>query len=856
MTQIQDAKKIKSRAFGLAGADAAQRLLEFGPNTLPEPRPLSFWQRLLKQFTSPLIYILLFALVFDAGQWYFEGAKGIPLEALVILLILALNAGLGVAQEYRSERALSRLKEMSAPQVWTLRDGSFGRIPSNELVPEDVVRLEAGDRVPADAKLLENESGLVNFTLDESVLTGESLPLEKAAGDEIFAGTLVLRGHALAQIVRTGSHSAMGKLAALLGRVHTGKTPLETRLDAFSGLVARWVLGIAVLIAVGGILTEGIEHASAVVLFAVALAVAAVPEGLPAVLTLTLALGVERMVRRRAVVRRLASVETLGSVTVIATDKTGTLTENRMRVRHLDTPDLERARLAMLLVNDADLETGIGDPLELGLLEYVLEHELLEDSTFNLNAIRGAYRRVAERPFDSAWKFMCVTVEKDGEQISFLKGAPEVLLERTHFTPADRTRWLEKAEEYATQGYRVLALATGRGEVENDLEFLGLVMLWDPPRAEVLGAIQSAIQAGVRVLMITGDHPATALVVAQQIGIRTERAVTGIELDALEPDEFERAVREVNAFARVTPEHKLRIVEALKLQGEIIAVTGDGVNDAPALKRADIGVAMGQRGSDVAREVADVVITDDNFATIIAALEEGRTIGENVRSFVRFMFGTNLAEVLVIALGATLSVVFGLRDGDGQRLVPLTATMILWINLLTDGLPALALAFDRHPEAMMHTHSGSSLLDRASMCFVRTVGALVAGIALCLLWVLPRFGFDYNATRSAVFHFMALSQLLLVFSARQVHIRPERNLLLIACSSLGVLVQVLVGTQPWAALALGAVPIPFDGWIVVFSAALLVWSVVELLTHFVPTQNNSRQPERNHSKITSGSRHR
>jgi P-type Ca2+ transporter type 2C len=239
MTQIQDAKKNKSRALGLTGADAAQRLLKFGPNTLPEPRPLSFWHRLLKQFTSPLIYILLFALVFDAGQWYFEGATGIPLEAIVILLILALNAGLGVAQEYRSERALTRLKEMSAPQVWTLRDGSFGRIPSSELVPEDVVRLEAGDRVPADAKLLENETGILNFTLDESVLTGESLPLEKAAGDEIFAGTLVVRGHALAQVMRTGSHSAMGKLAALLGSVQTGKTPLETRLNTFSGLVAK-----------------------------------------------------------------------------------------------------------------------------------------------------------------------------------------------------------------------------------------------------------------------------------------------------------------------------------------------------------------------------------------------------------------------------------------------------------------------------------------------------------------------------------------------------------------------------------------------------------------------------------------
>jgi Ca2+-transporting ATPase len=811
---------------GLETREAERRLIEFGPNALPEPRPPSLWRRVLRQFASPLIYVLLFALAFDAGHWFFEGANGAPLEALVILVILVANAVLGVVQEYRSEQALARLKALSVPQVWTLRDGVLERVPSRKLVPDDVVRLEAGDRVPADAVLLENGSGSTGVALDESLLTGESLPLEKEPGVEVFAGALVVRGHSLARVTRTGSRSAMGQLAALLGSVQAGKTPLETQMDAFGGLVARWVLVIAAVIALGGVLVEGVNRLAEVVMFAVALAVAAVPEGLPAVLTLTLALGVERMARRKAVVRRLAAVEALGSVTVIATDKTGTLTENLMRVRQLDAPNLERAQLAMILANDADLETGAGDPLERGLLEHV-QH-------LNPDAVRGAYRRVAERPFDSTWKFMRVTVEEDGERISFLKGAPEVLLERTRFTPSERAIWLEKAELYAAQGYRVLALAAGRGEAEHDLEFLGLAMLWDPPRSEVPGAIQSATEAGVRVLMITGDHPATALAVARQIGIPAERALTGAQLEALEPEAFTRAVREVNVFARVSPEHKLRIVDALKAHGETVAVTGDGVNDAPALKRADIGVAMGQRGSDVAREVADVVITDDNFATIVAALEEGRTIGENVRAFVRFMFGTNLAEVLVIAVGAMLSVALGLREGDGGTLLPLTAAMILWINLLTDGLPALALALDRHPDAMTRTHiGGSGLLDRASMRFVLLVGVLVACVALGLLWALPRLGFGYDAARSVVFHFVAVSQLLLVYAARRVHLTPERNPALFLLSSLGIALQVTVGVLPWAARGLGAVQIPPEGWAVVFGAALIVWVVVEVSNHMV-----------------------
>jgi P-type Ca2+ transporter type 2C len=826
-----------SAARGLEHSEASRRLLTVGENALPEPPSLPVWRRVLRQFASPLIYILLFALVFDAGVWYFEGAHGVPLESIVILVILALNATLGVVQEYRSEQALERLKALSAPQVWALRDGVFTRIPSRALVPDDIVRLEAGDRVPADGVLLAQEGSTLNLSVDESVLTGESLPLEKDVNAEVFAGTLVVRGHALARIVRTGSRSAMGQLATLLAQVQEGKTPLERRLDAFSGWVARGVLLIAAVIVIGGVLAEGFERAPQVVLFAVALAVAAVPEGLPAVLTLTLALGVERMARRKAIVRRLSAVEALGSVTVIATDKTGTLTENRMRVRALEASNPERALLAMIVANDADLETGAGDPLELGLLEYARE----TNTGLDIHATRASHPRVAERPFDSSWKFMRVTVEHAGERFSFLKGAPEVLLERTRSTDPQRNQWLERAERHAAQGYRVLALATGPGEAETDLELLGLALLWDPPRAEVGDAIRRSREAGVRVLMITGDHPATALAIARQIGIDADRAVTGAQLEALEGEEFAALVREVNVFARVLPEHKLRIVETLQTQGATVAVTGDGVNDAPALKRADIGVATGQRSSDVAREVADVVVTDDNFATIVTALEEGRTIGENVRAFVRFMFGTNLAEVLMIAIGAGLSVALGLRSADGQILLPLTAAMILWINLLTDGLPALALAFDRHPDALSAAHDRSSnLLDRASVRFVALVGVLNASVALGLLGALPRFGFDFDAARSAAFHFIAIAQLLLVFAARRLHLHPRRNHLLIAASGFGIGLQILIGSIPWSARGLGAVPIPLEVWAVVLGAALLVWGMVMLVIRAWSPRNHTR----------------
>jgi P-type Ca2+ transporter type 2C len=574
---------------GLSNEAAQARLRQYGPNALPERPLIPLWRRFARQFQSPLIYILLFALVADAAIWVSEGAAGAPVESIAIAVILLLNAGLGVYQESKSEAALARLKEMAAPMVWVMRDGRLRRLPSAELVPGDLARVEAGDRVPADGAMIEAEGVMI----DESVLTGESAPIDKELGDEVFSGTLLVRGKGYVEIGRTGEESAMGRLAVMIGGIEAERTPLERRLEKFGGQIARGVLALAVLIAAGGLLIDGLERIGHIFLFAVALAVAAVPEGLPAVLTLTLALGVERMAKRKAVVRRLSAVEALGSVTVIATDKTGTLTENRMFVRDLDSPDAERALRAMALANDADEKVGAGDPLELALLEYAARRGV------NLDLLRRERPRRSSLPFDSSYKFMRATVEESGALVSYLKGAPEVILQRSRLTIEERRNWGEKADGYAGDGFRVLALGHREGASDEEAEFLGLALLWDPPRAEVPDAIRRAQDAGIRVVMVTGDHPATALAVAHEVGIPPSRVLTGLELETMPAEALSEAVRETNIFARVAPEHKLRLVEALKRNGEIVAMTGDGVNDAPALKRSDVGVAMGERGSDV-----------------------------------------------------------------------------------------------------------------------------------------------------------------------------------------------------------------------------------------------------------------
>ncbi len=809
---------------GLSNAEALARLQQFGPNALPDKRPTPLWKRFLRQFRGPLIYILLFALAVDLAIWFSEGAGGIPAESIAIAAILLLNAGLGVFQESKSEAALQALKAMTAPLAWVMRDGSLRHLPGSELVPGDIVRIEAGDRVPADGRLTEAEGVM----LDESVLTGESLPVEKKSGDEVFSGTLFVRGKSYIEVSLTGEKSAMGRLAVMLGGIEAEPTPLERKLEKFGNQIAGVVFALVVLVAAGGLLVEGFGRLSHVLLFAVALAVAAVPEGLPAVLTLTLAQGVERMAKRKAVVRRLSAVEALGSVTVIATDKTGTLTENRMFVKDLDSPETSRALRTMTLANDADVAAGAGDPLELALLEYVHKQGGEPDR------LRGEFRRHSSHPFDSVDKFMRVTVNEGGGLVSYLKGAPEVILQRSRLTDAELGVWTEKADAYAHEGYRLLAMGARQGEGEEDLDFLGLVLLWDPPRPEVPEAIRRARDAGIHVMMITGDHPATALAVAHEVGIAPGRVLTGLEMEEMPPEALRQAVRETNIFARVAPEHKLRLVEALKHNGEIVAVTGDGVNDAPALKRSDVGVAMGERGSDVSREVADLVLMDDNFATIVVAIEEGRGIFENIQKFIRFLFSANLALVLMVVAGAIGSFWLGLQETGGGLLLPLTAIQLLWINVITNGLPAVALSFDRNNGVMQRgpRHPQAPLLDAVSLRFILTTGVMQALIGGLLLAILPGYGYSHPTVRSALFLYATVSQLFYAYPARRLNTAPGFNGVLHLAIGLGIGLQLLTVLLPGLRGLLGLEPLAAGLFTLVSGAVLLTWGAAEAYSRY------------------------
>jgi Ca2+-transporting ATPase len=754
--------------LGLTRAEARRLLQEVGPNALPPPERTGFFKRLLRQFQSALIYLLLFALVFDLAAWLYEGAERTPVEALAILGILVLNAVLGVLQEYRSERALDELKKLSAPHVFAYRDGALESIPAEEVVPGDALRLEAGDRVPADGIAHHAES----LNLDESLLTGESVPVDKGDGDELFSGTLITRGHVVMLVKRTGASCAVGKLAGTLSSIEAGKTPLEHRINQLGRKIAIYVAILSGALIVLGLAYEGLVHFSAVVMFAVALGVAIVPEGMPAVMTLVLAFGVQRMARRKAVVRRLSAVEALGSVTVIASDKTGTLTQNRIAVDRLETEHENEALLALCLANDADHSTEAGDPLEIGLLEYARAHGS------DVAALRNAHPRVSTRPFDSRWKYMRATViTPQGETRSYVKGALEVVLERCALTPEARARIQREADEAAKSGHKVLGIASGPGDTESELRFLGFVSLWDAPRPEAEAAVRAARNAGIKVAMITGDHPATARAIAERVGIRVTGILTGADLDQLSDAKLTSALSTTNVFARTLPEHKLRIVQALQANGEVVAMTGDGLNDAPALKKADIGVAMGERGSEVAREVSDVVLLDDNFATIVTAIEEGRGIYENLMSFVRFTFSSNVALMLLVLGGAVGSLFLGLRSPDGALLLPLTALQILWINFLGDGPAALALSVDRNQALLERPPRprDTPLLDRTAVKFILLDGVSKGVAGLALLMVLPRVGLSLAETATCVFVYELAAKLVSAYPARRIATPPRPN---------------------------------------------------------------------------------
>jgi len=811
---------MSSARDGLSPQEAERLLREHGPNELPQPRPDPVWLRFARQFRSPLIYVLVFAVVFDVGDWFYDRFEGWPVEGVVIAVVLLLNAGLGTLQELRSEEALAQLRTLTAPFAWALRGGRLVRVPGRTLVPGDLVRIEAGERLPADGLLVDGGGVMA----DESVLSGESVPVEKPVGAELHSGTLVVRGKGAFRVSRTGPSSAMGRIATSLGAIARERTPLERRLDVLGAQIARWIGGLAVLLIVLGLLTEGVGRLDEVVMFAVALAVAAIPEGMPAVVTLTLALGVQRMAKRNALVRRLTAVESLGSVTVIATDKTGTLTENRMSVREVAASDERGALTAMALANDADLAARAGDPLEIALLEHV------HAAGVDVAAEHRAHPRRDERPFDSAWRYMRVTVSEGAGLTSYVKGAPEAVLARSEL-PADvRADWASRAEQAAASGYRVLALARAEGSTDESWRWLGLVTLWDPPRAEVPSALRAAERAGIRVLVVTGDHPGTARAIAEAIGMRDIDVVTGAELEGMSEEALRATVRQANVFARVSPEHKLRLVEALQADGEIVAMTGDGVNDSPALKRADVGVAMGKRGSDVAREVADLVLLDDDFATIVGAVEEGRGIYENIQSFIRFTFSTNVALIALVVTGAAVAYAAGLHDTTGLLLVPLTALQLLWINFLGDGPPALALALDRSPGLMDRPPRPpqSGLLDAPSRWFIFVTGAFKGALGIVLLIALPLIGYGALVTRTMLFLYESVGKLVSVYPARWAARRRRINFALHGAVAFGVLVQALTVVVPGLRSFLGLEAIDARLVLVLAIAVFATWAAAAL----------------------------
>ena len=788
-----------ARPEGLSSEEARLRLERFGPNALPPAVRRGLWLDFIDQFRSPLIYVLLFALAFDLVAWLLEGANGLPVETVAIGLILLLNAALGMAQRGRAEQALERLKQLATPQVWTLRDGQLQRLPSPELVPGDVIRIAAGDRVPADGRSSEAQG----LSLDESVLTGESVPVDRGNDETLLAGTMVTRGGSWLTLERTGSDSAMGRLAGMLGGLKPERTPLEVRLDRFGTRVAQAVALLASALVVLGVVLEGPAHFGEVFLFAVALAVAAVPEGLPAVITTTLALGTERMARRKAVVRQLAAVEALGSVTIIATDKTGTLTENRMRVETVASPDPERITRAMVFANDSEADGASADPLEAALYDHIRSLGLHPET------LRADIPRLDGRPFDAAWRYMRATV-LDEQPTSYLKGAPEVLLTRCQLDPHERQIWLDRVAEYGRGGARTLAFAWAPGEREHDLTFLGLVAFRDPLRPEVADAVRQVQEAGVRVLMLTGDHPDTAWAIAARAGIEPGRALSGADLDTMDDEQLGAALETASVLARVLPGHKLRVVEALKRSGAVVAVTGDGVNDAPALKRSHVGVAMGERGSDVTREVGSLVLLDDNFATIVAAIEEGRNIYTNIGKILRFLFATNLAEVVVVTLGILLAASLGLRDETGALLLPITAAQILWINLVTDALPALALTLDRNRSVMQRTPRGieAPLLDRRALSFVVMAALLLSAPVLTTMYLGPAWGLSAAESRTTGFMILVLGQLALAYGARLTEgpqgFNPHLHGAIALCGGL----QLLVLISPPLRTLLGVTPLP------------------------------------------------
>ncbi|MFZ4657985.1 MAG: cation-translocating P-type ATPase [Caldilineaceae bacterium] len=829
---------------GLTTAEAQQRLAQSGPNQLEAEAATPVWRKFLAQFQDVLVILLLIAAAISVGVWFYERAEPLPYEGLVIFAIVLLNGLLGYVQEARAEKSVAALQAMTAAEATLLRDGQPQRTAAANLVPGDIILIEEGDTIPADGRLIST----VSLQTAEASLTGESLPVAKDTepiaetvevgnrSNMVFSGTAAAYGRGRAVITATGMQTEMGKIAGLLRQTQSEATPLQQELNRTGKRLGVIVLVIAVVMVATILLLENVREISDIIdvlILGVALAVAAVPEGLTAIVTAVLAIGMSRMAKRRALIRKLPAVETLGSATVIASDKTGTLTKNEMTVRAIVTASgrvavtgVGYAPEGALLQEGQPLADGAlrnevtytlsaadrannavlqerggrwiiqGDPTEGALIVAARKAGLTDDQ------LTARFARIGEVPFSSERKLMS-TVHTDAEQperlLVFIKGAPDILLNRC------QQEWLGDAarplneerrqairtlnEGLAGEALRTLGVAFrslprdglqqtngASDELEHELVFLGLVGMSDPPRPEVQEAVKVAQRAGIRSIMITGDHPKTAAAIARELGIATtDTAISGAELEGMSDEVLRKTVQEASVYARVNPEHKLRIVNALRANGAVVAMTGDGVNDAPALKTADIGIAMGITGTDVSKEAADMVLADDNFATIVAAVEEGRTIFANIQKFLRYLLSSNVGEVLTMFLGVLLAKFLGLGAVPGEVVVfPLLATQILWINLVTDGAPALALGLDPADENVMQQQPrprGSGVITKPMWFGIALVGVVMAvGTLFILDFSLPG-GFiagsgamDY--ARTMAFTTLVLFQLFNVLNAR------------------------------------------------------------------------------------------
>lgn len=859
---------LDSTPDGLSSDEARRRLAQYGPNELQAAQRISPWAILLEQFKNVLIIILLVATVIS----FFLG-HGV--ESIVIAIIVLFAVLLGFVQEYRAERAIEALREMTAPTATVLRDGQEIRIPARELVPGDVILLHTGDRVPADARLTE----AINLQIEEAALTGESVPVEKHAhplgrdnlplGDRrnmVYAGTSATYGRGKALVVATGMNTEFGAIARMLQTVETVRTPLQQNLDRVGSVLARAAFVVVALIVALG-LWRG-QPIIDMLIFGIALAVAVVPEALPAVVTISLAIGVQKMAKRHALIRRLPAVETLGSTSVICTDKTGTLTKNEMTVRHIVTagqrftlsgsgytpvgefflddrpvPVSEPLLLtlkAAVLASDARLvqkEDGAweikGDPTEGALLVAAAKAGLWKERLDAENP------RIHEIPFSSETKRMTTIHQGPDGTAAYAKGAPEVILAgcdrvvsangMCQLDDAEREQIMQQAQEMASQALRVLGIAFKPGatpeQAETGMIFLGLVGMLDPPRPEARDAIATCVAAGIRPIMITGDHPLTAQAIAKELGLLdSRRVVTGDELEAISDDRLKRDVQDISVYARVSPSHKLRVVTAWQANGHVVAMTGDGVNDAPALKRADIGVAMGITGTDVTKEAAAMTLTDDNFASIVAAVEEGRGVFSNIKKYLMYLLSSNIGEIGLMA-GASL---MGLP-------LPLSAVQILYVNLATDGLPALALAVDPPEDDLMKRKPRNprvGIFTRPVVTLMMLGGIWSALVNLGLfIWALGS-GRGLEQAMTMTFVSLVLIQFFKAYNFRSdrhsVLRRPFANKWLNLAILWELALLSLIVYLPFLHDAFGTYALTVTDWLIVAGLAVTVVPVLEL----------------------------